>query len=186
MNTLASDSVSDMNAVVAYYNTHVEAEVAIEELHKSRFDMKKLSIVGRDYHTEEHVVGFYNAGDRMKYWGKTGAFWGGIWGMLFGAAFFAIPGLGPVLVAGPLVAWIVGALEGAALVGGMSAVGAGLFSFGIPKDSIVKYDTALKASKFLLVAHGTASEVAQAKDIIHTTNPVEVDVHSKLSVAKAA
>lgn len=186
MNTLASDSVSDMNAVVAYYNTHVEAEVAIEELHKSGFDMKKLSIVGRDYHTEEHVVGFYNAGDRMKYWGKTGAFWGGIWGMLFGAAFFAIPGLGPVLVAGPLVAWIVGALEGAALVGGMSAVGAGLFSFGIPKDSIVKYDTALKASKFLLVAHGTASEVAQAKDIIHTTNPVEVDVHSKLSVAKAA
>jgi hypothetical protein len=40
----------------------------------------------------------------MKYWGKQGAFWGGLWGMLFGAAFFAIPGLGPILVAGPLVA----------------------------------------------------------------------------------
>jgi uncharacterized membrane protein len=181
-----SNSVSEMNAVVASYNTHGEAETAIEELHKSGFDMKKLSIVGRDYHTEEHVVGFYNAGDRMKYWGKTGAFWGGLWSMLFGAAFFAIPGLGPILVAGPLVAWIIGALEGAIVVGGVSAVGAGLYSLGIPKDSVLKYDTALKANKFLLVAHGTASEVARAKDIIHTTNPAEVNLHSKLSEAKAA
>jgi hypothetical protein len=64
--------------------------------------MKKMSIVGEDYHTDEQVVGYYNAGDRMKYWGKLGAFWGGILGMLFGAAFFVIPGLGPILVAGPL------------------------------------------------------------------------------------
>jgi hypothetical protein len=163
-----------------------EAEAAVKELHKSGFDMKKLSIVGRDYHTDEHVVGFYNAGERMKYWGKMGAFWGGIWGMLFGAAFFAIPGLGAVLVAGPLVAWIVGALEGAAVVGGVSAIGAGLYSFGIPKDSVLKYDSALKANKFLLIAHGTANEVAKAKDIIHTTNPAEVTLHAGLSQAKAA
>ena len=181
-----SGSMAEMNAVVASYNTHNEAQNAIQELHKSGFDMKRLSIVGRDYHTEEHVVGFYNAGERMKYWGKTGAFWGGLWGMLFGAAFFAIPGLGPILVAGPLVAWIVGALEGAVLVGGVSAVGAGLYSLGIPKDSIVKYDTALKANKFILIAHGTASEVAKAKDIIRTTNPVEINLHSMLSEAKAA
>ena len=50
--------------------------------------MKKLSIVGRDYHTDEHVVGYYNTGDRMKVWGKAGAFWGGLWGFLFGSAFF--------------------------------------------------------------------------------------------------
>ena len=181
-----SNSTSEMNAVVAAYNTHVEAETAVAELHKSGFDMKKLSIVGKDYHTDEHVIGYYNTGDRMKYWGKTGAFWGGIWGMLFGAAFFAIPGLGPILVAGPLVAWIVGALEGAALVGGVSAVGAGLYSLGIPKDSVLKYDTALKANKFILVAHGTASEVARAKDIIQTTNPAEVNLHPRLSEAKAA
>ena len=60
----------------------------------------------------------------MKYWGKQGAFWGGLWGLLCGAAFFAIPGIGPVLVAGPLVASIIGALEGAIVVGGLSARGA--------------------------------------------------------------
>ena len=139
--------------------------------------MKKMSIVGKDYHTDEQVVGYYNAGDRMKYWGKQGAFWGGIWGMLFGAAFFAIPGIGPILVAGPLVAWIIGALEGAVVVGGLSAVGAGLYSIGIPKDSVVKYEAALKSDKFLVLAHGTAAEVAKARDIMHTTRAVGVEMH---------
>jgi hypothetical protein len=107
-----------------------------------------------------------------------GAFWGGLWGMLFGAAFFVIPGLGPILVAGPLVAWIVGALEGAVVVGGLSALGAGLYSIGIPKDSVVKYETALKSDKFILLAHGTVVEVAKAREILERTRPVEIAVHA--------
>lgn len=173
------------NAVVAIYNTHNEAEGAVQQLQRAGFDMKKLSIVGKDYHTDEHVVGYYNTGDRMKYWGKWGAFWGGFWGLLFGSAFFAIPGIGPVLVAGPLVAWIVGALEGAVVVGGLSAIGAGLYSIGIPKDSILTYETALKANKFLLLAHGTADEVARARDIIVTTNPAAMNVHGSEKVQPA-
>jgi uncharacterized membrane protein len=167
----------ETNSVVAIYDTHTQAEDAVKELQRSGFDMKKMSIVGKDYHTDEHVVGYYNTGDRMKYWGKLGAFWGGLWGMLFGAAFFAIPGIGPILVAGPLVAWIVGALEGAVVVGGLSALGAGLYSIGIPKDSIVKYEAALKSDKFLLLAHGTADEVAKARDMLQTTDATEVAVH---------
>jgi uncharacterized membrane protein len=170
--------MSETNSVVAIYETHSQAEEAVKELQRSGFDMQKMSIVGKDYHTDEHVVGYYNTGDRMKYWGKQGAFWGGIWGMLFGAAFFAIPGIGPVLVAGPLVAWIIGALEGAVVVGGLSALGAGLYSIGIPKNSVVTYELALKSDKFLLVAHGTRDEVARARDIMQTTHPVEVAVHA--------
>ena len=167
----------ETNSIVAIYGTHSQAEEAVKELQRSGFDMKNMSIVGKDYHTDEHVVGYYNLGDRMKYWGKQGAFWGGIWGMLFGAAFFVIPGLGPILVAGPLVAWIIGALEGAVVVGGLSAVGAGLYSIGIPKDSVVKYEAALKSDKFLVLAHGTAAEVAKARDIMHTTRAVGVEMH---------
>ena len=167
----------ETNSVVAIYETHTQAEEAVKELQRSGFDMKKMSIVGKDYHTDEHVVGYYNTGDRMKYWGKQGAFWGGLWGMLFGA-FFIIPGLGPILVAGPLVAWIVGALEGAVVVGGLSALGAGLYSIGIPKDSVVQYEAALKSDKFLLLAHGTADEVAKARDILQTTQAMEVAVHA--------
>jgi hypothetical protein len=165
------------NSVVAIYPSHTAAEAAVKELQKSGFDMKKLSIVGRDYHTEENVVGYYNAGDRMKYWGGVGAFWGWIWGLLFGSAFFLIPGIGPLLVAGPLVGWIVAALEGAVVVGGLSAIGAGLVSLGIPKDSILKYETALKADKFVVIAHGSSEEVAHAKDILSGTMPDSLEHH---------
>ena len=176
--TAEKEKSMDKNSfVVAIYPTHTAAEAAIKELQHSGFDMKKLSIVGRDYHTDEHVVGYYNAGDRMKVWGKRGAFWGGLWGLLLGSAFFWIPGLGPLLVAGPLVSWIVGALEGAVVVGGLSAVGAGLFSLGIPKDSILQYETALKTDKFVLIAHGSVDETAQAKGILSGTKPETLEHH---------
>jgi uncharacterized membrane protein len=165
------------NSVVAVYKSHAEAEAAVKELQQSGFDMKKLSIVGRDYHTDEHVVGYYNTGDRMKRWGKVGAFWGGFWGLLFGAGFFWIPGLGQVLAAGPVVAWIVGGLEGAVVVGGLSALGAGLYSMGIPKDSILQYETAVKSGRYVLIAHGTDIETAHARNIINRANPEALQEH---------
>ena len=164
--SVPSAETVEHDSIVAVYENHAAAETAVRELAKSGFDMKKLSIVGKDYATEEGVVGFYNAGDRMKVWGKTGAFWGGLWGMLFGSALFVIPGLGPLFAAGPLVAWIAGALEGAAVVGGMSALGAGLYSVGIPKDSIVTYETQIKAGEFLVIAHGARSQVEKSKAIL--------------------
>jgi uncharacterized membrane protein len=177
--------MSTQNSVVAVYRTHIEADQAVKELQRGGIDMHNLSIVGKGYHTDEQAVGYYNTGDRMKYWGKVGAFWGGFWGLLFGSAFFMIPGLGPILAAGPVVGWIVGALESAVLVGGLGALGAGLYGMGIPKDSIVKYETALKTDQFLLIAHGTVSEVAKAKDIIETTHPLYLEQHLK-EVAAAA
>ena len=165
----------DENSVVAVFSQHSTAENAIKELKGGGFDIKKLAVVGRDYQTEEDVVGFYNTGDRMKFWGKWGAFWGGLWGMLFGSAFLIIPGIGPVVAAGSIVAWIVAALEGAVVVGGLSALGAGLFSLGIPKNSIVKYETSIKAGKFVLVAHGTAAEVAKARDMLKSSGAEQID-----------
>jgi hypothetical protein len=165
------------SSIVAIYPSHPTAEAAVKELQQSGFDMKKLSIVGRDYHTDEHVVGYYNTGDRMKRWGKTGAFWGGIWGWLFGSAFFFIPGIGPLVMAGPVVGWLVGALEGAVVVGGLSALGAGLYGLGIPKDSVLQYETALKTDKFLLIAQGSADEINRAKEILNRTKPEALEHH---------
>jgi len=167
----------NQNSAVAIFGQHSAAENAIKELKNGGFDIKKLSIIGRDYHSEDNVVGFYNTGDRMKYWGKLGAFWGGLWGMLFGAAVLFIPGIGPVVAAGSVITWIVAALEGAVVVGGLSALGAGLYSLGIPKDSIVKYETTIKAGKFVLIAHGTTDEVEKARGILETSGAEQVNVH---------
>jgi heat induced stress protein YflT len=171
------DNMQKLNSVVAVYSTHPQAEEALRAFQSSGFDMKKLSIVGKDYHTEEHVIGFYNAGDRMKFWGKRGAFWGTFWGMLFGSALFLVPGVGHLLVLGPMVGWIVGALGEGALVGGLTALGAGLYSIGIPKDSILRYETALKADQFVVVANGTFDDVTSAKRILERTGALSVDDH---------
>ena len=165
------------SSVVAIYDTHNLAEDAVKALQHQGFDMTKLSIVGKDYHTEENVVGYYNTGDRMKAWGKSGLFWGGLWGMLFGSAFFFVPVVGPILVAGPLVAWIVGALEGAAIVGGFSVLGAALVGIGIPNDSIVKYETALQAGKYVLIVHGTPDETHRAQALLELTRHQGLTAH---------
>jgi hypothetical protein len=175
----------ESETLVAIFKTHSDAEQAIRDLQRDGFDMAKLSIVSKDYQTDEHVVGFYNTGDRMKYWGQFGAFWGGLWGLLFGAAFLFVPALGPVVVAGPLVASIIAGLEGAIAVGGLSAVGAALLSIGIPKDSVVRYEAALNASQFLLIAHGGADEVTKAREILQTSSPAEVNIHPSALVEPA-
>ena len=168
----------EKSAVVALYETHAEAEEAVIELQKSGFDMQRLSIVGKDYQTEEEVVGYYTTGDRMKAWGKAGAFWGGLWGLLFGSAFFLIPGIGPLLAAGPVVGWIVGALEGAVVFGGLSALGAGLFSIGIPKDSVIEYETQIKAGKFVVIAHDSPDEVSNIQALLANTKHQGVQAHA--------
>ena len=67
--------MSEQNAVIGIFNSHIEAEKSIKGLQQSGFDMKKLSIVGKDFHPEENVVGYYNSSDRVAFWGKLGAFW---------------------------------------------------------------------------------------------------------------
>ena len=76
-----------------------------------------------------------------------------------------------------MVAWIVAALESAVAIGGLSAIGAALYSIGIPKDSIVKYETDVKAGKLLVVVHATAADTAKAKEILSTLKPSVLTDH---------
>lgn len=159
-------NMSNPDSAFFVYDTHAAAEEAIRTLGQSGFDMKKLSLVGKGYHSEERPMGFYTTGDRIKAWGGTGAFWGGIWGLLLAPAVFVLPGLGLVGMAGPLVATLVGALEGAVVVGGLSALGAALTQFGVPKDQVIKYEAALKVDKYLLVVHGSAEDQDKARSVL--------------------
>jgi uncharacterized membrane protein len=166
------------HSVVAIYESHDGAEAAIKSLQQAGLDMKRLSIVARDVHTEEHAIGFYTSGDRMKFWGGRGAFWGTLWGMLFGSAFFLIPAVGPLVVMGPLVGWMVGALEGAAIGATTGVLGAALASIGIPDDSVVKYERAVKAGQYLVLARGTLDIVEHARVVLGTTGALQLMAHA--------
>jgi hypothetical protein len=154
------------NASVHVFDTHDQAESAIRTLSQAGFDMSTLSLVGKGYHTEEKPMGFYTTGDKVRAWGGAGAFWGGIWGLLLAPAVFVLPGVGVVAMAGPFVAALIGALEGAVVVGSLSALGAALSQIGVSPDQLIKYETALKMDKYLLVVNGRADEQARASTVL--------------------
>jgi hypothetical protein len=165
-------------AIVAVFSDHASAEAAIRKLAAAGIDIKHLSVIGKGYHTDEQVAGFYNQGDRIRFWGSRGAFWGGLWGLLFGGVFLTVPLVGPVIVVGYLAAAVVVALEGAIVVGGGSAIAAALYGLGIPRDSVLSYETAIEADGFVVMAHDTPDRIALAKSILETGNPTQIRVHS--------
>jgi hypothetical protein len=162
---------------LAIYGTHTEAESAIKELQKSNFDMTKLSIVGRSFHIDESIFGYYNTKNCVKTWRKIGAFWGEICGSHLGPASFFIPGFGRLVFAGPIVNWLTAAMKSAVIMGGASTLGVGLISMGIPENSVLKCEATHEVDKFVLIAHGTAAEVKIAHDIIATTSPESLAEH---------
>lgn len=173
--------MTSLNAVVAVFEHHHPAEDAVKKLGESGFDITKINIVGKGCHTEEKVVGFYNAGDRIKFWGKYGTFWGGLWGLFVGGLFMTLPVIGPIVVLGHLSAIVLGAVEGAALGGGLSALGAALASIGIPKNSIINYEAAVKTDSFLVMVDGSPEEVERAKTILAAAKPSRLEVHEGVS-----
>jgi hypothetical protein len=166
-----------MSPVVAVFANHQDADSAIRRLADAGIDVKHLSLVGKGYHTDEKVVGFYNIGDRVRFWGSRGAIWGGLWGLLLGGVFITAPVVGPLVVIGYVAVALVSILEGGIVGGGLSALGAALYSIGIPKDSIVIYERALTADEFLVMAHGPVEEMQRAKALLKTFNPSRVDQH---------
>jgi hypothetical protein len=180
------DQMEITDSVIAVFEDHQAAETAVKKLTAAGFDMKHLSVVGKGYHSEEKVVGFYSMGDRIRFWGTRGAFWGGLWGLFFGGLFMTIPIVGHVIVLGYLAATAVSAIESAVMVGGFSALGAAMYSIGIPKDSVIQYETALKADGFLVMAHGTKEEMVRAKAILGTASALSVYLHAGEKVSHLA
>lgn len=172
------------NAAVATFTSHVDAEAAVKALTAAGFEPGALSVVGKGYHTEEKVMGFYNAGDRIKIWGKQGAVWGGLWGALLGGLLISTPVVGPVVFIGYLGAVAVAAIESAVVVGGASAIGAAIASIGIPKDSVLRYETAVKADGFLVMVHGDSATVEKAQTVLAKTAS-SVELHADLSTPAA-
>lgn len=172
--------MTQTDSIIAVFSEHQEADAAVKKLAHAGFSTDNLSVIGKGYHSEEKVVGFYNVGDRIKFWGKRGAFWGSLWGLFLGGVSLTIPGVGHLIVLGYLASMVVSAVEGAIMVGGLSALGAALYSAGIPKDSVVQYEQAVKADGYLVIVHGAAEELVRAQAILALGGPSQLDLHDGL------
>ncbi len=162
------------HTIVGNFPSHAEAERVVLELQKEGFDMQKLSLIGKDYQTTEHVRGFLTWKDTAKAGaaggGYLGSFVGGIFGILAGAGVLFIPGMAPLVIAGPITGVLAGWLEGM-LVGGAGAAAVGglagtLGGLGIPKHEVLKYETKIEAGEFMILVTGSDSDVTQAKQML--------------------
>jgi uncharacterized membrane protein len=178
--------MSDTHSIVASFPSHTEAEDVVLELQKEGFDMQKLSIIGKDYRTNEHVRGFLTWKDTAQAGAAGGAYWGsfvgGLFGILAGAGVLFIPGMTPIVIAGPitglLAGWLEGSIVGGAAAGTIGGLSGALLGLGIPKDEVVKYETRIQAGEFIILVTGGEIDVKQAKIMLE-----KISDKSSMSIA---
>ena len=164
----------DQAVAVAVHDSHALAEQSIQKLRDSGFDMKVVSILGRETAAPEDAAGFHGAADRVRFSAELGVFWGGLLGALLSPARFLLPGLGSVLALGPVATVIADALEGAIVAGGAGALAGALGSIGIPHASSQRYEDEIKAGKFLVMVRGTPEQAARAHEILDQGGTSEI------------
>ena len=150
-------------SVIGTFDTVQGAEDAIRALNQGGFPIQQVSIIGQDLKSERDVHGFVTTGDVAKTGAGIGAWVGGLFGLLVGAAVLFVPGFGPLIIAGPAAAWLLGGIEGAIVGAAGGGILGGLIGVGVSRQHIVKYEEQLKAGKSLVVAHGSAEDVARAR-----------------------
>jgi len=167
---------SAKTTILATYPDHTAAENAVKMLQKDGLPMKQLSIVGSDFQTIEKPVGFVTSATVAKDGAKIGAWTGGIFGLLLGAAFLILPGVGPVIIAGPLSAALLGGAEGAVAGAAFGGLTGALVGMGVPKASALRYESQLKAGKYLVMFEGDASSIERAKGVMSSTHAESTEV----------
>jgi hypothetical protein len=170
-------------SAVGIFDTHGLAQEAVQELRRSRCNIRKLSLIGRDAQTDDHALICYRTLELAPRKARCLMRAPGLWGMLLGAVFMWVPGLGGLVVGGPLAGEISQAIEGKAAAGDGNVVQTGLGSMGIPRESVLKYEMALRACKFVLVFHDTREQVQRIHRVLVWAKATETDLHAAPAVA---
>ena len=165
------------SSVVCLYVDVDAAEEAVQKLGAGGFPLEQVSIISKDMVSEKKVHGFVTSCDVAKASARTGAWVGGIFGLLTGAALMWVPGVGPLVVAGSLTTMLLGGVEGAVAGAAVSGFLGWLTGLGISRQHILKYEESIKTGKCLVVAHGTPEQVAKASTILEATRPAEIERH---------
>lgn len=165
------------DAVIAVFAHHETADLAVRRLVAAGCDKASLSVVGRGCHTAQEAIAFHAKGDCPSFLGPRGAFWGGLWGLFFGGLLLTFPGVGIVIVIGYLAATTALAVENETVADEVGLLGTLLAGMTVSPGSAALYETALKAGGFLVMAHGSAEEVAHANTVLSGARPLIMNSH---------
>jgi hypothetical protein len=166
--------------IVAVFADHDAAERMVRLLHQTGIPMSDLSIIGRGSQTTDEPVGFVSAGDYATAGAATGAWFGGLLGLCVGAAFLVLPGIGPILVAGPLAAALLGGIEGALAGTALGSLTGALIGWGLPQEKALKYETHVKGGKFLVAVRGEPEIIARGQAMLEHQSSEHIEAYNPL------
>ena len=158
------------NTTVTIYANPDQIQVGVRALEKVGFDLKRISVIGKAYRDSKELIAYYRQGDKLACCGERSEFWNGLCRMIREWVLFSCPGTGSLLVVGSIAVWVVAVLNNSAIFVGMSPLGATLYSMGLARDRVQDFEEALRKGSYLLIVHGPAEEVIQAKRILKSAN----------------
>ncbi|AFZ60580.1 histidine kinase [Anabaena cylindrica FACHB-243] len=169
---------------VGIFNQRRDVEQALHELRDSNFPMERVSVIARHKEEGDEIAGKQvneKIGDQSDEGAKVGAVSGGVLGgltgLLVGLGTLAIPGVGPIMLAGATATAIATTVAGAgigAVAGGL--VGA-LIGLGIPEERARAYHARVERGDYLVIIDGTNAEIARVQEIFHKWGIEEFEIY---------
>ncbi len=157
-----------MKTVLSTFPNQDAAEKAVAELRQKGYD-KDISIIARDGQNRENNQYTTMGNDSVTDGATTGGVLGGLAGLAVGAGALAIPGIGPLIAAGP----IAGLLSGAATGG----IAGGLVDWGIPQERSKFYEDKVKQGSILVSVHTEDNRINEAADTLRRFGAQDVETH---------
>ncbi|MEY2831474.1 MAG: hypothetical protein RLZZ574_732 [Cyanobacteriota bacterium] len=169
---------------VGLFYSRDEAEKALRELKDDGFDMNRVNVVAKDADQVTQSAGVdtadnkgNNAAEGASAGATSGAVLGGITGLLVGLGTLAIPGVGPIIVAGEAATTIATTLAGAGIGAAAGGIIGGLVGLGIPEDKAKVYSDRVGKGSYLIMVNGTSDDISRAERILHSSGIEEYDVY---------
>ncbi|BCL35980.1 general stress protein [Nostoc sp. MS1] len=178
---------------VGVFSHRRDAEKALNELKNSGFAMDRVSIIAQDADRNEEIAGSpvrEKVGDKSDEGATTGAVTGGalggLTGLLVGLGTLAIPGIGPIMLAGATATTLATTLAGAGIGAVAGGLLGGLIGLGIPEERARGYESRVRKGHYLVIVDGTDAEIAQAEAILRRGGIEDYDVYDAPGGAAAA
>ncbi|MBW4476810.1 MAG: histidine kinase [Tolypothrix brevis GSE-NOS-MK-07-07A] len=170
---------------VGVFANRRDAEEALHELRKSGFDMNRVSVVVQDADGDKNIAGAEvteRVGDKSDEGATVGAVsggtLGGLTGLLVGLGTLAIPGIGPIMLAGAAATALATTIAGAGIGAVAGSLLGGLIGLGIPEERARVYNDRVQRGQYLVILDGSDAEIAEAEKILHTRGVEEFGIYN--------
>ena len=183
---------------IGLFYSRDEAEAALRALKDDGFDMNRVNVIAKDADQVTKSAGVEtaydegnNAAEGAGAGATSGAVLGGIGGLLLGLGTLAIPGVGPIIVAGEAASTIASTLAGAGIGAAAGGIIGGLVGLGIPEDKAKIYSDRVSSGSYLIMVNGTDDDITRAERVlknsgieeygVYDANDIDDDIYSRTS-----